>query len=379
MHEQELNGASRSMLNLIDELGKTHKFIVLSPIYEGPVIDELKRRNITIIFHPIKRWVRFRPQNKVRWFLTRIKWYIYNRFYNYFAVNKIIKAVEPYQIDLIHTNVSVINIGALLSRKMKVPHIWHVREFGKEDFGFLPLCSERHFYREMDKGADVIVTVSNALKKKYEPHISRAKLTTVYNGVGVENYTGKKTYEKKDKCRFLISGALVKGKGQDVAIKAVNELLKRGIDGFELYIAGKGDEAALKNMPEYNENYVFFLGQVQDMISLRKKMDVELVCSASEAFGRVTVEAMMAGNPVIGSASGGTPELIESGTTGYLFEKGNYIELADKMEHLIRENDEIELLGTQAQKTAVEKYTITSCAQNIDKLYDSLVKGEKHG
>lgn len=48
---------------------------------------------------------------------------------------------------------------------------------------------------------------------------------------------------------------------------------------------------------------------------MRKKIDVELVCSRSEAFGRVTIESMMSSNPVIGANTGGTKELIIEGLT----------------------------------------------------------------
>lgn len=375
MHEPELNGGSKSMLNIIDALSNKHEFIVLSPVTEGPVLEELRKRNIKVIYQNIKRWVRRYPDNKFKWFMLRSKWYLFNQYYNKHAANEIIKKLQNYKIDIIHTNVSVLNIGPVLSKKMNIPHIWHIREFGKEDFNFLPLCSEKKYYRQFDRGADVIVTVSKALYNKYNAHIHHAKLLTIYNGVGDENYIQNKKYEEKNIYKFLISGAIVEGKGQKVAVKASYELIKRGIYNFQLYIAGKGNIDSIRHMPEFDETHITILGQVNDMVSLRKNTDVELVCSASEAFGRVTVEAMMAGNPVIGSNSGGTPELIEPNVTGMLFEKGNHLDLADNMQYLIQHPKKIEQMGKRAQEIAINKYSIRECAKNIDALYTSLAQG----
>jgi len=56
--------------------------------------------------------------------------------------------------------------------------------------------------------------------------------------------------------------------------------------------------------------------------------DLVVVCSRDEAFGRVTVEAMKAGKPVIGARSGGTAELIREGENGLLYTPGEVAELA---------------------------------------------------
>lgn len=60
--------------------------------------------------------------------------------------------------------------------------------------------------------------------------------------------------------------------------------------------------------------------------------DVVLICSHWEPFGRVTVEAMLAGKPVI-AISGATVELIHDGVTGLLYDPGNYSVLANKMRY----------------------------------------------
>src|SRR5690606_28010068 len=92
---------------------------------------------------------------------------------------------------------------------------------------------------------------------------------------------------------------------------------RQGVD-VELEIVGDGREsygATLRAIvDELNVgDRVRFAGYQDDPFPLMKAADAVLVCSTAEAFGRVTVEAFLAGRPVIGAASGGTAELIEQG------------------------------------------------------------------
>lgn len=106
------------------------------------------------------------------------------------------------------------------------------------------------------------------------------------------------------------------------------------------------------------------------MYELRKTMDLELICSRSEAFGRVTIEAMLHSIPVIGANSGGTPELIIDKENGLLFQYGDIDELVDKIETLI--NNKV-LYNQIMNKTAEygRQFTIDRTANKILKTFIS--------
>ncbi|WP_302579573.1 glycosyltransferase family 4 protein [Clostridium saudiense] len=371
-HEKNLNGASKSMINLIDNLIDKHKFYIVSSYIDGPVIEELKKRNVVILNWNVNRWMRKIPNSKIKWFMIKFRWFFFDRFYSLYNAIMLKRKIKNFNIDIIHSNVSVINLGGLLSKVTGIPHVWYIREFGQEDFDMYPLLNYDKFYKTMDKQSDAIITVSKALKKKYAKHIKSKKLITIYNGIGNENIISDRVYAEKECYNFLITGTIQEGKGQEVAIKAVEELVKRGVTNLKLYIAGRGDITKLKNIFPSQEKYVVFLGQVNDMIMLRKKMDVELVCSKSEAFGRVTVEAMMGGMLVIGANTGGTPELINNGENGYLYEQGNPIALADIMQHVLNQPEKIKELATNASKQAIVKFSIERCAKEVNEVYNKL-------
>ena len=81
------------------------------------------------------------------------------------------------------------------------------------------------------------------------------------------------------------------------------------------------------------------------------------VCSRAEAFGRVTVEAMKCGVPVIGARAAGTAELIKDGQTGLLYQPGNVGDLADTIEKLISNGEMRARLAEAARRWAHETFS----------------------
>lgn len=375
-HERNLNGASKSLLNIIEQLKEKHKFYVLTPFSDGQMIEELKKRKIVFFSYPLKRWEREKDSNLFIWFLRKCRWYMYDRFVNTYCVHIIEKNIRELSIDLIHTNVSVLNIGGLLSKRMNIPHIWHIREFGQEDFGLYPLCSEKYMYNFISRYSDKIIVISKAIKNKYEPLLSNKNILLVYNGVGNENLYKNRVYMRPKITNFLISGTIRPEKGQLTAIMACKELVQNGITDFHLFIAGRGKCSELKEIFKEQDKYVSFLGQVDDLHIVRRKMDVELVCSRSEAFGRVTIEAMMAGMPVIGSNAGGTPELIIEGYNGMLYPFGDYHKLSACMKKYIENYEMISEHGKNGQDLATKNFAIERCANEIENIYESFITKE---
>jgi glycosyltransferase involved in cell wall biosynthesis len=76
-----------------------------------------------------------------------------------------------------------------------------------------------------------------------------------------------------------------------------------------------------------------------------------------EGLGRTCVEAMLMKKPVIGTNSGGIPELIEDGNTGLLYSPGDYLKLADQIEKLLDDPAFRERLAVQGQRFALETFS----------------------
>ena len=364
-HEKNLNGSSKSLLNIIEMLEQEHTIYVLTRFSDGAVYDELSRHNVTILVY--KYFLARKSRNTTsEWILKRLKYNFYSKFENQKTAKTVAKIVKDKKIDIIHSNTSVIDIGGLISQYTGVPHIWHLREFGDLDFSMYPATFNLNYKKWMNSHAERFVCISQAIYNHYD-YLDEKKRILVYNGVDKRNILERNYIRQNNIIKFLIAGRILETKGQYEAIAACELLLQQGVKNFELHIAGSG-----KLNKEYSSEimkHIVIHGFVKDMPSLRKNMDVELVCSNAEAFGRVTAEAMLGGMPVIGSNTGGTVELIKHEKTGYLYSKGNIKELAGYMKEFICNTTQIEKMGNCAKEYALEHFTIEHCVTQLLNLY----------
>lgn len=374
-HESRMGGANLSLLGMIDEMKTEHNLSVVVPIKEGFLVDELRKRKIPVYYRHSFWWM-LAPASTP--FGTMLKKLVYKVLClnNYLCALSLRKVVRQQHIEIIHSNSGVLNTGGILASMTGIPHVWHLREFGQEDFGFFPVWKYERICRFIDRNSDKVIAISYAIAQKFREVITPEKVTVVYNGVDEKNIQGKtKEKNSQDKIEFLISSRVSKEKGQDEAVGALALLVEKGYQNVHLSIAGPGDISNLKAMiAEKNlEDYVSFLGFQSDMPAVRKNTDVELVCSVCEGFGRVTVEAMMSSSPVIGSDTGGTPELIRDGETGFLYEKGNVEQLAQKMETFIQQPELIYQMGSKACAYSEERFTKHRNAENVMEIYKELI------
>ncbi len=369
-HEKMINGASYSMINLIDALKNKCNFIVVSPFETGPFVNEIKSRNIEMYFVPFYRWVEVKDND---FEIKKKNWKNICDKINQQLALKLSIILKDRNIDIIHSNTSVIDLGYRLSKIMNIPHIWHVREFGEDDFNMYPLCSYDEYYRKIADD-NYLICISKAVGKKFENKVDPEKLFFIYNGVGKENLYQRKEYNlNKEKALVCLqAGMILKNKGQDITINAIDKLVDKGYN-IELLLAGRGHLEDL-GIETSNKVWLKCLGQVNNLNEIRRKVDVEIVSSRKEAFGRVTVEAMMSGLAVIGSNTGGTLELIADNQNGLLFEQGNIYDLADKIEYLYNHRSKIEKFGKKAYSYSKDKFLINRCAKEIYDLYDKVRK-----
>lgn len=375
-HEGDLNGSSKSLINLIDVLSQSHKIYVLTSYQSGKFVEELQKHNCTVWYAPYYRWVKTKPESALRWLYMRLKWYCYEQWINQKSAKKIAKLVQAEQIDLVHSNTRVINMGGLLRRYAGVKHIWHFREFGEEDFSMYPVTSKKTHYAQISAMADGVIVISDAVGNKFKPLLqNEIPMVRIYNGVDASNLLEKQPYAP-ERISFLISGRVSPTKGQREVVQAAHLLLQQGFTNFKIYMAGTMSQgfSLFDGKTEDTKEYVELLGQISDMPALRRKMDVELVCSKAEAFGRVTIEAMMCSMPVIGSAAGGTVELITEGETGYLYEQGNPAALAERMKIFLENPKQVSILGREAFRRSKEYFLIERCAGEIEAFYQKLLQ-----
>jgi glycosyltransferase involved in cell wall biosynthesis len=96
------------------------------------------------------------------------------------------------------------------------------------------------------------------------------------------------------------------------------------------------------------------------------------MCSRCEAFGRVTVEAMKLGLPVIAANTGGSLELVQHGINGFLYEWGNPLDLAKQILKTVSEPDAYSRMSSQARSFANTRFSATTHEQGLQSAIASL-------
>ena len=374
----EMYGAVHSMLELLTNLNKNYNVIpTLVVSKEGFSTEYCKKMgwNYIVAGHcNFMMGAGTKKKQRIR-DLFKLLFYLRYRIKNFFAIKKIEKQIDFNNIDLIHTNVNVCDIGAVLSRKHQIPHVWHLREFGDLDYN--RIVFRKKYINFMNDNCDMFFAISNAVRKHWiAKGLSAKKVVTIYNGVDIINSKNNTDSVNNQKINFCFSGSISESKGQYKVIEALSKINELKLKKIHVDIIGDGPADYVnklkRNVELYNLNdVVTFLGYQKNVRDLLGKYDVGLMCSRSEAFGRVTIEYMVSGLCVLASNRGANIELINDKKTGLLFDYENDKDLKEKIEWCIDNYSDIKKIGDNSQKYAISNFTSEINAKNI---YSSYLK-----
>ena len=267
------------------------------------IVKELKK---TSFIHKIKKFLKL----------------LYNFVFGKINRKKLKKIIRNWQTDIIISNSFVLLEGINVSIDLGIPHIWHIREFMKDDHQ-IEHYSNRNIKKLTEKSNAIFISkaIENYYLKKYNFLSSKI----IYDQVREpSNQSIRKGYFLNGIIKIMIAGILQENKGQLEAIKIAEQIKKEGYD-VRLDIYGEGyDYDRLKKYIENNKiDYIEFKGFCENLSEKRRQYDIGLVCSNNEAFGRVTIESMLAKNITIAANAGASNELIVNNKTGYLYSLGD--------------------------------------------------------
>ncbi|MYY30884.1 glycosyltransferase family 4 protein [Ligilactobacillus salivarius] len=365
-HPNINNGAIRSIVDVIENLVKKYDITVyvVYPTRRSTAIDYLEKLGVKTIQLPFYR-LNYNKSSKRKGYK-----YIIKKFLSPFLFLRLRQIVKKEKINIVYSNTIVIDYGFIVSEMTKLPHIWHIREFGKEDHGILLRGGEKALYQKLNRSKG-IVYISKSIKKKYSPHIRKDVLQKViYNDISKVFINKKNEFNinPNNTLKATIIGVIKEGKGQLVAVKAVEKANKLGAK-IELHICGEKSGDYYKEITNYVKDHklsdqVYFDGFKTKMNEYRSDMDIGIVASRSEAFGRVTVEGMLSNLAMIGADSAATSELITDNVTGLLYKNGDIDELAEKLVYLYKDRKKLKELAINGFDFA-KKFTEGNAANEI--------------
>jgi glycosyltransferase involved in cell wall biosynthesis len=284
--------------------------------------------------------------------------------------------------DVLYANtLKALVVGALASLLGRKPLVYHLRDIlSQEHFSRsnlrLAIALSNYFTRH-------VIANSEATRQAFIQAGGRSdKISVIYNGFQPEDY--QRPPEEIAALRSQLGLAtddyvvghfsrLSPWKGQHILIEALVHCPKNTVVmlvGEALF--GEGDYAAqLRQQVESLGlgDRVKFLGFRSDVPSLMAACDlVTHTSTAPEPFGRVIIEAMLCGTPVIAAAAGGATELVESGKTGWLTPPGDMTALANQISWCHSHPELTEQVEHIARAMARREFHLSTTQANIEEV-----------
>jgi glycosyltransferase involved in cell wall biosynthesis len=304
----------------------------------------------------------------------------------FFQILQVFRKERP---DIVHLNSSKIGVlGALAARASKVPRIiFTAHGFAfNEERGWLSKNIFYFFHWLTILFSHQTILVSRALARdlKNAPFIKR-KLVVIHNGIEefpLENQdVARRALLAKEMIRLphqktLWIGAIAelhRNKGLSYAITAIKRLKSLHPNThFVFVVLGEGDERKnLENLIqnlELEEN-VFLIGHRKEAASLLPAFDIFLSSSTTEALSFVVLEAGISGLPVIATAVGGIPEIIDDMKSGILVRSKNPEEMVKAFEFLLAHPKEAAAFGKKLRSNIKKNFSLRKMLRETIAVY----------
>lgn len=298
-------------------------------------------------------------------------------------IAQVIKKARAY--DLIYANTQkALVVGAIASLFSRRPLVYHLHD----------ILSSEHFSRTnlrlavtLANLAVLVIANSKASQTAFVAAGGNPQLVNVvYNGFEPELYRHHQSEALQIKQQLGLDGQFVVGhfsrlapwKGQHILLEALAQSpqdVKAIFVGDALF----GEQDYVQSLHQQVtdlglEQRVQFLGFRSDVVQLMSACDLVAHTSiAAEPFGRVIVEAMLCGRPIVAAQAGGAVELVETGKTGWLVPPGDSQQLAAAIAKSRQQPELSSSIAGQAQIEASQRFLLSNINQQIAQLLSSAI------
>lgn len=296
--------------------------------------------------------------------------------------------------DVIHANTTRAGLpAALASRTGGPPAIVHIRDWVPT--GWLSAA----VLRVLDLGASAVITNSRFIASEMPPP-PLSPVHVIHNPVDAARFDPGNIDREAARARLGLDGnelvlavvaQLTPWKGQDDAIRILARLKPRH-PRLRLVLAGSAKFAArsarfdnaafereLHRMARELgvEDETLFLGECDDVPAVLRALDVLLVPSWREAFGRIALEGMSMELPVLASDAGGPAEIVRNELDGLLLPPRQPDAWAPAVAELLAHPERRRAMGRDGRMRAKEQFTVRQHVNRVIAVYDAVVNGKR--
>ncbi|HOE63541.1 MAG TPA: glycosyltransferase family 4 protein [Candidatus Sumerlaeota bacterium] len=337
--------------------------IIVCPSKEGPFAEVLEQDGFHVEYLRLWNWRKYK--------------YVIHRLVSCWRLRKLIQREK---IDLIHCNEFwTAPYAYWASWGMNIPLISHVR---------LNMTQKKIRDYYLGKMSRIICVCKDLVEKFSAWQDYKSRVKPIYNGVDLDEYNPEKIPDEIIRAQFNIpSDALVIGlvgqiserKGQDRLIRIAPHIIEK-FPHVKFMLVGSSREHDYENkihsmIDELNlRNYFILTGDMTDMPHVYKALDILVLPSMMEGFGRVVVEAEAMQIPVVVSAAGGLVEVVDPGKTGYIFSLDNDQEMIDCLLQLCANPSIRQQMGRAGREFVTDMFSKESMVKKTTALYMEVLK-----
>ncbi len=240
------------------------------------------------------------------------------------------------------------------------------------------------------RNVDALIVISRAVEEQCRalPFLREKPCALIWDAPDLSRFQPPARRETRERLRrelgepekapvVLCCGRLRPEKGQDVLLRAAAELRRR-VENARIWLAGDGSHRARWERLAARlgvEDCVRFLGFRTDAPDLMAAADLLCAPSRSEGLGTVALEAHACELPVVASRSGGLPDSVIEGRTGWLVEPEDPRALARALEAALRDPEERRRRAREGRRLILEEFTEARLAERTLAFYQLLAGG----
>lgn len=357
----EMYGSDRSFISSLEALNSKYPDAEITVIIpkKGPILEALKKTVNDIKISEIGTIQKKDLRHPVSSLIRILK-----------TTNSARKLIKEY--DFVYINTIVILAFNLALLFVKSNAVIHVREIPSTivSFAFSSLFFMNHAF---------LIFNSQSSRDNFF-FVKQERSAVILNGVDIEDTAIEN--KQPDLFTILIIGRLLPWKGQELLINAFHKLTLSH-NNIRLLVAGgppKGREGFSHHLKELVaklkiKDKVEMLGFIDNTSELYKKADLVVVPSlAPEPFGRVAIEAMGYGRPIVAARHGGLVEILEDNEGGLLFEPNSTDDLVEKISLFINDEEFLSTQSIKAKERYKNRFTVSIYKDKFLSIISALIK-----
>jgi glycosyltransferase involved in cell wall biosynthesis len=362
-HVSYLGGAEIALLDLLTSLNR-ERYTPVALVPEGDLAERIRQLQIRCVPIPALDGVNRHTLSRFLWALPHL--------------HSLIQREKP---DLLYANTNfTAEYAGILSKITRIPSVGHIRDI--EPLGRMG----RWLVRQNTK----LIAISEAVKQYLvSEHIPEPQIVKVHDGVDLQRYKPHKSRlifvnhrdEEKNPLIIGLIGQIGERKGHRYFLEAA-WMITQSHPLVKFWIVGKepaqGQERYTNQLTEYVREHhlqfqVKFWGFRPDITEILARVDILVLPSLQEPFGKIVIEAMAMGKPVIASRVGGVPEIVVDGQTGLLIPPADSEALRQALEQLIPDRKRREQMGLNGRKRVEQYFSLEKTVRETEHVYEQIL------